>query len=190
MLVERGAEVIVMDNFSRGQNADMHGAWYRYDDWDASDIDACRSVFHDAYAVFNLAAACGGVYFNMSHQLEQLVDNIKLQTAPIQAAVECGVKRFLQVSSVCVYPNELNDPAVEKNGLAGEPEASNAGYSWAKRIGEIAAHLAFKDTDTHYVIVRPTNMYGERDYCDEKAHVIPALIKKFMGTTRDDTVTV
>jgi len=29
------------------------------------------------------------------------------------------------------------------------------------------------------VIVRPTNIYGPRDYFDETAHVIPALIRKF-----------
>ena len=37
------------------------------------------------------------------------------------------------------------------------------------------------------IIVRPTNMYGPHDYFDDKAHVIPALIRKFID---DDIVHV
>jgi nucleoside-diphosphate-sugar epimerase len=68
---------------------------------------------------------------------------------------------------------------MEKNGHLGEPESANAGYAWAKRMGERICSWAFAGTQTRYVIVRPTNAYGERDYYDEKAHVIPALVRKF-----------
>jgi nucleoside-diphosphate-sugar epimerase len=74
-----------------------------------------------------------------------------------------------------VYAPEYVSGAVEMGGTRGEPVAGNAGYSWAKRIGERAALWAGLP---HCVIVRPSNMYGPRDYFDERAHVIPALIKK------------
>jgi nucleoside-diphosphate-sugar epimerase len=46
-------------------------------------------------------------------------------------------------------------------------------------MGEHICDWAFEDSPTRYVIVRPTNIYGPRDYFDETAHVIPALIRKF-----------
>jgi GDP-L-fucose synthase len=90
----------------------------------------------------------------------------------------------VQVSSVCVYAQGHNNPARETDGHVDVPEPANAGYAWAKRMGEHVAHWSFEDTETKYVIVRPTNMYGIRDYFDERAHVIPALIKKFLTQDR------
>jgi GDP-L-fucose synthase len=46
-------------------------------------------------------------------------------------------------------------------------------------MGERICDWAFEGSSTRYVIVRPTNIYGPRDYFDETAHVIPALIRKF-----------
>jgi GDP-L-fucose synthase len=61
----------------------------------------------------------------------------------------------------------------------GEPEPTNAGYGWAKRMGERQALWYAEETDMEIVIVRPFNAYGPRDYYDEAtSHVAPALIKK------------
>jgi len=79
----------------------------------------------------------------------------------------------------CIYGRGLNDPAREQWGRLGEPEAGNAGYAWAKRMGERICGWAFEGASTRYVVVRPSNIYGCRDYFDETAHVIPALIRKF-----------
>ena len=82
---------------------------------------------------------------------------------------------FLQVSSACVYGQDANAPAIE-NELGEEPVAANAGYSWAKRMGERAVQWSNLD---HAVIVRPSNIYGPGDWYDERAHVIPKLIKGY-----------
>ena len=187
LLLSMGSEVTVMDNLSRG-HYHIKGAQYIEFPWnDVCDPVACESAFQDSYAVFNLAAACGGLYHNLSHQAEQFWENMKLQTVPAIAARNVSVPIFLQVSTVCVYADRYNSPAREVNGQLEEPEPANAGYAWAKRMGERVCSWVFTDSLTTPVIVRPTNMYGPRDYFDEKAHVIPALVRKFIN---QDTVQV
>lgn len=179
-LLEAGASVFVLDNFSRGQKY-IQGAEYSefpYDD--ATNLGSCMRAFDGAYAIFNLAASVGGVYHNLSHQAQMFESNIRLQTTPVIAAAQTKPAIFFQTSSVCIYARGFNNPAREVMGHYDFPEEANAGYAWAKRLGERVCSWAFAGTDTKYVIGRPTNAYGVRDYFDERAHVIPALVKKFL----------
>lgn len=178
-LLDEGARVDVMDDQSRGTTR-VEGALYTGPKMaDSSNENHGFVMFHAVDVVFNLAAACGGLYHNLSHQLEQFYENVKLQTAPVIAAAEMGVPVFVQVSTVCVYGKGCNDPAFEILGQQLDPEPANEGYAWAKRMGERACRWAFGGTDTRWMVVRPTNCYGIGDYFDDKAHVIPAIIKKF-----------
>jgi nucleoside-diphosphate-sugar epimerase len=181
LLISTGADVVILDNLSRGHNH-IDGARYVEFPWnDATDPILCETAFSGAHTVFNLAAAVGGLYHNLSHQTEQFWENMKLQAIPALAAAKCEVTTFVQVSTVCVYADRFNSPALEVNGHLDEPEPANAGYAWAKRMGERVCSWAFEDSLTTAVVVRPTNMYGPRDYFDEKAHVIPALVRKFLS---------
>lgn len=179
MLVEHGAQVVGMDTGVRGNN---HNSYAKYLDPRQSDVTRqgnCGAAFRDADVVFNLAAHVGGLYHNISHQAGQFWGNMQCLAPPALAAAEAEVPVYLQVSTVCIYAAGYNDPAMEPWGHVWEPEQGNAGYAWAKRMGEHICHWAFEDAPTRYVIVRPTNIYGPRDYFDETAHVVPALIRKF-----------
>jgi FkbM family methyltransferase len=120
----------------------------------------CEAAFRDADAVFNLAAHVGGLYHNIAHQAEMHWGNVRCLAPPALAAAKASVPVYLQVSTVCVYADGLNNPAHEQWGHRREPEQGNAGYAWAKRMGERICHWAFENTDTRYSIVRPTNIYG------------------------------
>jgi GDP-L-fucose synthase len=179
MLVERGAKVVGMDTGVRGKN---HNYYVHYTDPRQADVTRqgnCEAVFKDADVVFNLAAHVGGLYHNIAHQAAQFWGNMQCLAPPALAAARVEVPVYLQVSTVCCYADGVNDPAKEYAGHLWEPEAGNAGYAWAKRMGERICHWAFENAPTRYVIVRPTNIFGPRDYFDDTAHVIPALIRKF-----------
>jgi len=179
LLIEQGANVVGMDTQVRGHN---HNSYAKYLDPRQSDVTIqgnCGAAFRDADVVFNLAAHVGGLYHNISHQSEMFWGNMQCLVPPALAAARANVPVYLDVSTVCIYADDCNDPALEMWGHLKEPEQGNAGYAWAKRMGERACHWAFEDSHTRYVIVRPTNIYGPRDYFDSTAHVIPALIRKF-----------
>lgn len=181
MLLELGADVLVVDDLSRGNHIVAGSRLLRID---AGNELAMRRALGDAFALFNLAAYVAGVAYNQSNHALMFERNARLQTAPMLIAADMGVPHVLQTSSVCVYAPEHNTPSQEAYGHTGEPHVANSGYAWSKRIGERAAMWS---NLSHAVIVRPSNIYGPRDYFDERAHVIPALIKKAL---LDDTIRV
>jgi nucleoside-diphosphate-sugar epimerase len=180
LLLAAEAHVVVLDDFSRGSTK-VKGATYHHVD---VECERASPFYQGAFAVFNLAALVAGVIYNQKNHLLMYEQNMRLLTTPLIAAEQAGVQRFLQVSSVCVYAPEYLTPCKEAYGLEGQPTKANEGYSWAKRMGEYAALWA---SIPHVSIVRPSNIYGPRDYFDGRAHVIPALIKKALG---DDQIVV
>lgn len=180
-LRDAGARVFGFDDASRGT---YRASGCEYHVGDASNYGEWMRLFAyrhtQPFAIFNLAAGVGGLYFNIKNHTSQFIKNVELQTIPIMVAAQRNVPIFVQVSSVCVYGRPWNNPAIEQSGHFVKPETANEGYAWAKRMGEHVARWSFVNTDTKFCIVRPTNMYGIRDYFDDRAHVIPALIRKFI----------
>lgn len=185
-LLKAGADVYVLDDLSRGKTK-IDGAKYMVGKADMPHT--CEWAFRGfsssgepVWAVFNLAASVAGVLHNMNHHHEMFISNTLLQTVPVAAAESVGVPNFLQTSSVCVYPPEHNAPSREQYGHTGDPHPANAGYAWSKRMGERA--LEWADNIEKRVVVRPSNIYGVGDYFDERAHVIPALMKRAIEEDR------
>jgi GDP-L-fucose synthase len=186
-LLERGACVCVLDNLSRGKRGNLPALYeerrFGFAYGDCSDEGTCRDAFKDVDYIFNLAAHVAGVDYNQSRHFEMFSKNLATQLTPLRIANEYGIEKYLNVSSVCVYAPRYNSPAIEENGLIGTPTAANIGYSLSKRMGEYLAIWS----QIPVVRVRPSNVYGPLDYFDERAHVIPALIKKCI---EDDKIIV
>ena len=180
-LVEDGAKVTVASNLERGSKDRLKNVEKEitFKFTDLKVFDNCKKVCKGQDVVMNLAAKVTGIEYNRTHQSDMFESNMLLQMLPLKAAVECGVGRFLQVSTACIYPHDAVLPTPESEGARGEPEPTNSGYGWAKRMGEKLVKFYSESTDMQIAIVRPFNAYGVRDYFDEKtSHVIPALIKK------------
>lgn len=186
-LLSMGSDVTVIDDYRRGKphiNPRLiPGATYL----GMSCTDPARKVeLEDTMAgadiVFNLAASVAGVIYNVSHQTAMFNDNMMTQMMPVLTAASAGVSNFVQISSVCVYSPANNHPAVEHMGNVGEPHEANNGYGWSKRMGEKVAKWQ-QSAFGKIVVVRPSNVFGPRDWFDHKAHVIPALIKKIDNAT-------
>lgn len=182
-LVRAGARVRVADDLSRGSKefiADVLNSIELFQD-DLLNLEACQKACKDQEIVLNLAAKVTGIEYNRMHQREMFETNFLLQRNMIHAAAESGAKRFLQVSTACIYPHDAVVPTPESEGLRGSPEPTNEGYGWAKRMGEKLAEYYTKETNMECVIVRPFNAYGPRDNFNEaESHVIPALIHRIL----------
>lgn len=181
-LVELGAEVRVADNLLHGKSPNLDRVKEKIDlmDVDLTDMDKARMACKGVEVVMHLAAKVGGIGYNIAHPGEMFYKNVVLNTMVMETARVCGVKRFLVVSSACVYPRFCKVPTPEEEGFKGEPEPTNFGYGWSKRIAEIQAMAYSKEyRDFKIAIGRPYNCYGPRDDFDlETSHVIPALIRK------------
>jgi GDP-L-fucose synthase len=146
---------------------------------DLRDPRFCRRACKSQDVVLNLAGVVGGVGYNSVHHGGLFRDNMTLQLGVLEAARLEGVERFLVVSTACVYARESAIPTPESEGFRGEPEPTNRGYGWAKRMGEYAGRAYAEEFGMKIAIARPYNAYGPRDHFEpDKSHVIAALIRR------------
>ena len=140
--------------------------------------DAQRAVT-GSEIVFNTAAQVGGIQYNMVHPGLLFYANAALGLNLLEAARLEGVERYILTSSTCVYSREAAVPTTEDLGLFNEPEKSNIGYGWAKRMEELQARFYAEEYGMKIAVLRPTNLYGPRDHFDPSvSHVIPGLIRR------------
>lgn len=190
-LVDIGARVRVADNLQRGSFKFIERVAGKVDfqKKDLLDPKVCLEVCKGQEVVLNLVAKVTGIEYNLMHQAEMFESNLLLQQNVIHAAAEAGVKRFLQVSTACVYPHDAVVPTPESEGARGTPESTNEGYGWAKRMGEKLAEYYSRETKMKCTIARPFNAYGPRDnFAEAESHVIPALVSRLLRG--DDPVVI
>lgn len=180
-LVERGAHVTVLDNLQNGKikNIAYLKNQLRFIKGNCADPKDASRACKGQRVVMNLAARVGGIEYNRTHQATMLRDNLTIGATMIEAARSAKVERFLVVSSACVYPRACRVPTQEEEGFDGEPEPTNGGYGWAKRMAEKLGVYYAEEFGMKVGIVRPYNCYGPRDHFDpQTSHVIPALMKR------------
>ena len=183
-LVEAGTLVTVVDNLYNGylDNLEPVRGQIEFIEADLRDAAVCDDMTRGQDIVINLAAKAFGMEYSRSHNGEMLVYNLLCTLTPLEAARQNGVERYVIVSSSCVYPDDAPVPTPELNVFTGMPESVNEGYGWAKRIQELAGTYYARDYGMKVTIVRPFNPYGGNYHwgSEEKAHVIPALVKRIM----------
>lgn len=148
----------------------MHG--------DLTELYMCRNAAKGMNFIFHLAAAGGGLVYNMNHPAGTLTPNLLMNTNMLEAARLENVNRYLFASSSSVYPPNL-DTLVEERAWDGNPHGSDSFFAWSKRMGELQAKAYTEEYGMSIALVRLGNPYGPRDNFDlETSHVIPALIYK------------
>jgi len=183
-LVERGARVTIADNLSRGCLGNLEAVKRDtvFEECDLSDMFACGTVCADKDVVFNATARVTGIEYNRFHHADMFYSNMILLMNMAKAAMECHVKRFMQVSTACIYSHDVSVPTREEEAEVINPEPTNYGYGLAKHAGEKFALFCADESNMEVVVVRFFNAIGVCDYYDEgTAHVAPALIRRVLG---------
>lgn len=130
--------------------------------------------------VFDAAAKVGGIHANDTYSADFIYDNLTIQTNLIDSAYRSGVKRFLFLGSVCIYPKFAPLPIVEDCLLTGFLEPTNEAYAVAKISGIKMCQAYKKQYGFDTISLMPTNLYGPGDnYHPENSHVMAAMIRKF-----------
>jgi GDP-L-fucose synthase len=174
-----GARPIVL---SRRPEAPFLGHCFRRIELRQCDLDSyesTRSALQGTSVVLNLAAKVAGLEYNAAHAASIFHENMQIFLNVIKAVQELKADRFLVTSSACVYPRFCGIPTPESEGSVGEPEPTNSGYGWAKRMQEYLGTQYAREFGLSVAIARPYNAYGPRDNFDPaSSHVIPALVRK------------
>jgi GDP-L-fucose synthase len=151
----------------------------------------CKKTTKDVDIVIHLAARVGGIGFNQKYPGTLFYDNIMMGAQLMEAARIGGVKKFVQVGTVCAYPKFNPVPFKEENLWDGYPEETNAPYGIAKKALLVMAQAYRKQYAMDIIYLLPVNLYGPKDNFDlESSHVIPALIRKFCAAVEKGEKTV
>ncbi|HFP7805825.1 TPA: GDP-L-fucose synthase family protein [Campylobacter jejuni] len=151
------------------------------DELNLLDITQVESFFKQEKPeyVFLCAAKVGGILDNRNHKADFIFQNLQIQSNIIHQSYLYGVKKLIFIASTSIYPKDCN-AAQESDLMTGELDYSNESYAIAKIAGVKMCEAYNIQYNTNFISLAPTNLYGENDRFDlEKAHVVPALIRKF-----------
>ncbi len=129
--------------------------------------------------VLHLAAEVGGIGANRENPGRFFFANAAMGIHLIEGARKNQVKKFVQVGTICAYPNLTPVPFNESDLWTGFPEVTNAPYGIAKKALLVMCQAYRQQYGLNAIYLLPVNLYGPRDNFDlQSSHVIPALIRK------------
>jgi UDP-glucose 4-epimerase len=183
-LVDRGADVVVADDFSRGRLANLDHLLEEValEPVDLTTREGCVRAVEGVDHVFHLAASVGGIHYITSENVGGLTPSVLMNHHLLEAARREGVDTFLFASSACIY-RQQHDGLNEFSEDQAVPADPHSTYGWAKILGEVACEAYHTDCDIETGSVRIFNAYGPRESLDpESSHVIPSLCRKAVET--------
>jgi GDP-L-fucose synthase len=134
---------------------------------------------HKPAVVLHLAAEVGGIGANRDNPGRFFFANMAMGMHLIEGARKHGVKKFVQVGTICAYPKHTPVPFREEDLWNGYPEETNAPYGIAKKSLLVMCQAYRQQYGLNAIYLLPVNLYGPRDnFHLHTSHVIPALIRK------------
>lgn len=135
----------------------------------------------DADVVMHLAGLVGGIGSNKERPADFFFQNITMGVLTMEYARRAGVEKFVAAGAGCGYPEKAPLPLSEDDFWEGFPQKESAPYSLAKRMLHVQSLAVWWQHRFPAVVAIPGNIYGPYDNFDlEHAHVIPALVRKFV----------
>jgi len=130
--------------------------------------------------VIHLAAEVGGIGANRENPGRFFYANLAMGLHLIEHARRRGVRKFVQIGTICAYPKLTPVPFREEKLWDGYPEETNAPYGIAKKALLVMCQAYRAQYGLNAIYLLPVNLYGPRDNFElTSSHVIPAMIRKF-----------
>jgi len=132
------------------------------------------------------AATVGGLQEDLDRSFELLMRNLDIQNNLFKACAEMGVQRVLLQGSTCSYPEHGPQPFMEQQLMDGKPYDGYMTTALPKLVGMYQCRASNEKRGTRWRTAICTNMFGPGDRTGEHAHVIGALMQKFVDAVKND----
>jgi nucleoside-diphosphate-sugar epimerase len=181
-LVQRGADVRVVDNLSSGKLENIRGhvdaGRVEFIHADLNDPAVAEETVRGVRVVFHLAADHGGRGYVDLHQVA-CATNLVLDGVMFKACQRAGVDKVVYASSGCVYPNHIQtDPGqilYLTEDMVGPPYDADNLYGWAKLMAEMTLRAYHAETGMKSACCRYFTVYGDRGH---ENHAVIAMIAR------------
>jgi GDP-L-fucose synthase len=129
--------------------------------------------------VIHAAGLVGGIQANIEKPYSFLSVNSQIALNVINASIETGIERLINLGSSCMYPKDCLNELTEDLILTGPLEPTNEGYAIAKIMASKLCDYAQSEFGLSYKTLIPCNLYGKYDnFHPVRSHMIPAVIRK------------
>ena len=174
-LLEQGADVRVLDNFSSGKRENLKGLDVEIVEGDLRDASVVIRAVQGVEVIFHEAAFVS-VPESMEKPQECLDVNVTGTSMLFEAARKAGVGRVVIASSAAVYGDSDAMPLVENT-----PLKQLSPYAVSKRIDEMYADLFTNQFGLEVAALRYFNVYGPRQRPDSMyAAAVPIFIRRML----------
>jgi UDP-glucose 4-epimerase len=174
-LLEQGADVRVLDNFSSGKRENLTGLDVEIVEGDLRDASVVTRAVQGVEVIFHEAAFVS-VPESMEKPQECLDVNVTGTSMLFEAARKAGVGRVVIASSAAVYGDSDAMPLVENT-----PLKQLSPYAVSKRIDEMYAELFTNQFGLEVAALRYFNVYGPRQRPDSMyAAAVPIFIRRML----------
>ena len=174
-LLEQGADVRVLDNFSSGKRENLTGLDVELLEGDLRDASVVTRAVQGVEVIFHEAAFVS-VPESMEKPQECLDVNVTGTSMLFEAARKAGVGRVVIASSAAVYGDSDAMPLVENT-----PLKQLSPYAVSKRIDEMYAELFTNQFGLEVAALRYFNVYGPRQRPDSMyAAAVPIFIRRML----------
>jgi len=152
-------------------------------DYDLLERSAVERALADIQpdAVIHLAAKVGGIIANKDYPADFIFENNVINTWMFDACRKAGIKKLVTFMGGCSYPAHAKSPIDESQMWEGFPQPESAPYSVTKKLLILQADAYRRQYGLNAIVLVPGNVYGPYDNFNwEYAHVIPAMIRRFI----------
>ena len=160
-LLNRNDEVVVLDNFSTGQQKNLSGTQVQVVSGSIFDEKLVDDLVSKSDHVLHLAAALG-VFNIVNKPLESLKTNLQGAEIVLNAAAKFKKPILITSTSEIYGKNDKVPLSEEDDRLLGSPLKSRWSYSEAKAIDESMAYFYFQEQNLPVRLVRLFNTVGPR----------------------------
>jgi nucleoside-diphosphate-sugar epimerase len=181
-LLQRGASVRIVDDFSSGSSSNIRGAA------DSGAVEVVRGDLRNREVadravrgmdvMFHLAADHGGRGYVDLHQYA-CSTNLGLDAGVFASALEAEVETVVYASSGCIYPLNLqgdpNETLYLTEDMAGPPYDPDGTYGLAKLAGELTLRALHDERGMKTASCRYFTVYGPRGV---ENHAVIAMIAR------------
>jgi UDP-glucose 4-epimerase len=174
-LLEQGAKVRILDNFSSGKHDNLKGLDVEIIEGDLRDASRVAEAVRGVNVIFHEAAFVS-VPESMEKPQECLDVNVTGTSILFEAARKAGVQRAVIASSAAVYGDSTAMPLMEDT-----PLKQLSPYASSKRIDEKYAELYTNYFGFEVAALRYFNVYGPRQRPDSMyAASVPIFIRRML----------
>ena len=181
-LLDDGHYVICLDNFYTGsrenilQLMERDNENFKLIECDVRDEGKLKGIFKEESIdhVYHLAAVVG-VKRTLENPKEVLDVNIKGAENVLEAALNSGCKKVVNISSSEVYGNPVEVPEREES-----PKNVELPYAIAKLLGEKYSEIYYKKYGLKTTSLRLFNVYGPRQEATPYGFVVGIFIKRVL----------